>query len=558
MMKRFISVILSVIMVFSAVSVAFAQENEKINVDGFTDVPVVLLSGDSTPIVNKDGEQALQYKNFLSDAYRQEVFGILKEGFVDLIYPYMVDGLLTNNWQPLYDTLYEAIGKLFEETLLDKNGDVPTDPENPAYMSTLDPYYFQRNDNSVSRTYGEGYQYSVSTFWFFYDWRLDTFDTAAKLHEYIQEVKRATGHDKVGLIGRCLGTSVVMTYVKVYGMDDLVGVAINGSVVNGAEVISEPVSGKFNIDMDAVVRFLEDSNGVGLFNIDNIVIELLDMIAKSGVYDIGNTVVRATIYQKLVEGVTSALARSTFFTWPTYWTGVAAADYQNALNYVFGPEGSELRTEYAGLIEKLDRYDREVRQQLPAIYDTIDKEGNLGIMSKYEFQIAPIVASCDKIGDQFASVEYTSVGATTSSVYETLEYAYVASQIANGKGRYISPDRKIDASTCLYPDYTWFVKGSSHSHWSFVENALLQEVVTAPEQIAVNDTVYSQFMVYDYDTDTMEAMNKDNCGVTFFTANKKEDEPDNWYDRINAFCDSFAKFMNSFIDFIMEKIKSNA
>ena len=95
--------------------------------------------------------------------------------------------------------------------------------------------------------------------------------------------------------------------------------------------------------------------------------ELFTDYTKISIFWKNEKTAEATIYKKLVEGVTSALALSTFFTWPTYWTAVAPQDYQDALYYVFGPEGSQKRQEYAGLIEKLDRYDREVRQKLPEI-----------------------------------------------------------------------------------------------------------------------------------------------------------------------------------------------
>ncbi len=540
-------------MIFSTFVVAFADEKELVDVDGTSDIPVVLLSGDSTPIVNQNGEQALQYKNFLSDTFRDQVLDTLTSGFKEMIYPLVVEGMLTNKWDNFYAKLYDTISEIFKETLLDENGNIPTDPEAPGYKTDLDPHYYNRNNNSINRTYPENFDYKINTFWFFYDWRIDPFETAEKLHEYIQAVKKATGHDKVGLIGRCLGSSIVMTYVSVYGMDDIQGVAINGSVVNGAEVLSETISGKFELDMNAVVRFLEDSNGVGLFSIDSLIIDLLDMLEKSGFYGMAKETAEKTLYQKLVGGVTSSLALSTFFTWPTYWTGVAPDEYEEALNYVFGPEGSAKRQQYAGLIEKLDRYDREVRQRLPEIYKEIDEGGNLGIMSKYQFQIVPITASHDKLGDQFASVEYTSLGATTGDVYSPLSDSYIAQRVVERKGNYISPDKMIDASTCLYPDYTWFVKGSSHSHWSEIENSLLLEVVSAPEQINVDDTKYSQFMVYDYDTNTMQAMTKDNCGKVFFTANKEEDLPKNIFVRFKVFFQSFFKVMKQVFAKITEE-----
>ncbi len=552
-MKKFICVLMSIIIAFSCVFVTSAKEDANVDVDGLTETPVVVVSGDGSAIVNKDGEVAMQYKNLLKEEYRDEFIDKILDTLKDLIVPLIVEGFLTDNWDSFYDTLYDGISDIFAETLLDNNGEIPTDPESPAYMSDVEPYAYQRNKDSLEGKYVYDDKYNSNSFVFFYDWRLDPFVTVEKLHDYIQGVKELTGSNKVGLIGRCLGSSIVATYVKVYGMEDLNGVAFNGSVVNGAEILSESISGGFEVDMNAIIRFMQDADGVGLFSIDQIVIDVLDLLQKSGVYTISKEIAEATIYKKLVEGVTSSLALSTFFTFPTYWTAVTAEEYQDALYYVFGPEGSEKRQEYAGLIAKLDHYDREVRQQLQSIYETIDREGNLGIMSKYDFQIIPITKSYEKLGDQFASVEYTSVGATTMDIYSTFSDEYIAQQEAKGLGKYISPDKKIDASTCSYPDYTWFVKGSSHSNWSFIENALLMEVVSADKQITVDDTIYTQFMVYDYDKPTeMQAMTTENCDKVFHEADKEYDKPETFLGKVRSLCKSLVKLIKSILGTVQE------
>ncbi len=558
-MKKIASLLLSVIMLFSMCLPAFATD-DKIEVDGLTDIPVIVVSGDGSPIVNKDGEVTLHYKNFLSEQYRDGVIDTLLQGLKDMLYPLVVEGLLTDNWDNFYDALYDAISAIFEQTLLDGNGEIPTDPESPGYKTDLTPSLYKSMEYTLTRSYNENSKYSVHSFNFYYDWRLDPFETVKKLHSYIEGIKEATGCSEVGLYGRCVGSSIVATYIKVYGMDGIRGVGFNGSVVNGSEILSEVISGGFEVDMNAVIRLLEDCNGVGLFAVDSLVIDFLDMLEKSGFYGIAKELAERTIYVKLVEGVTSALALSTFYTWPTYWTAVAPEDYQNALYYVFGPEGSEKRKQYAGLIEKLDRYDREVRQNLNEIYSEIDREGNISVMSKYDFQIVPLTKSYDKLGDQFASVQYTSFGATTASVYDTLSDEYIAGRVAENKGKYISPDKKIDASTCMFPDNTWFVKGSSHSHWSTIENSLSLEVIAADRQLTVDDTIYTQFMVYDYDTDTMSAMTEENCNKVYYTADKEADKPDNIFARLSAFIKSLINFVKNAFERIMasQENKENA
>ncbi len=257
---------------------------------------------------------------------------------------------------------------------------------------------------------------------------------------------------------------------------------------------------------------LIDCASYGFFDVGEFALQTIELATQSGLLDGVVGVTKIMLYYRIVEGVTSALALSTFFTWPSYWSAVTAEDFSTALQYVFGPEGSEKRTEYAGLIEKLVNYDTLVRQNIPQIMQSIKDSGaNLAIMSKYGSQMIPVCESADMIADQIASVYRSSFGATTVDIYETLSEEHIAERTAEGKQKYISPDRQIDASTCMFPDYTWFIKGATHSNWTSYEMKILYDVVTADHQMTVDDFEYSQFIVYDTNTDTAQAMTEENC-----------------------------------------------
>ena len=64
------------------------------------------------------------------------------------------------------------------------------------------------------------------------------------------------------------------------------------------------------------------------------------------------------LYSRLYKAFMPAVLRATGIgTWANYWCSVYSEDFSNAVDLVFGEEGSELRTEYAGLIAKLDNYE---------------------------------------------------------------------------------------------------------------------------------------------------------------------------------------------------------
>lgn len=529
--KKFIAVFMAILMVvpFACTALA-AQSCEAWEYSNNTTVPIISIFGDGESIHDKDGNKLLEYRDILGEIGKDDEesgesseSSELTQSVLNCVLPFLIQGIGTGNYEPYYDALEKEIGELFEGLLLDNNGEASdgsqVNPERQKTMAT-------RRHQDVSS--GGKYSFGLNSYIFWYDWRLDPLVIADELHAYITDVKAATGAKEVSIVCRCLGTSVVTAYISKYGMDGIRGVGFDGGVVNGAEVISETISGKFSFDADAINRFLIDCDALGLFSVDELINDTIDMLSKAGVFDYLVNTTKEEIYYTVVEGVTSALALSTFFTFPSYWAAVKTEDYENAKYYVFGPEGSEKRQKYAGLIEKIDNYDEKVRRHIPDIMKEIDEQGNLCVIAKYGVQLVPFVQSMNIVGDQFSTVKCASYGATTSDIYSTLDEEYIAQRVEEGNGAYISPDKQVDASTCMYPDYTWFIKGANHSDWTDAENRILYNVVTADSQLTVNDSTYSQFFIAVKQEGSnnyrFEVMTEENCDNYYWTANKKADE----------------------------------
>ena len=536
--KKSLSLLLVLIMVMSLAVPAFAKPTEWIS-QSLSDIPVIRISGDGEKLVDENGNKVFHYKDFASilgdDDEEEEEDSALLTSIANILIPFLVDGLLNDNWDPYYKNLQAEISELFENSLLDKNGNAQFGTG--LRQERIDKMNRTRHNDQAWRNPDRTIKYYVhDRYWFYYDWRLDPIETAAELKSFIDDILDSTGCEEVGIVASCLGTNVVTAYLAVYpehAAGSIRGIAYDGSVVGGAEMLSEAISGKFNVDAAAINRTLKDCAAIGMFDIDGFINTTIEMLDRTGVLDsvIGKT--KEWIYYKLVEGVTSALALSTFYTWPNYWACVSPEDYETAKNYVFGPEGSEKRTEYAGLIAKLDNYDRVVRQRIPEILTNAVSSGvNFGVISKYGFQTLPICETNYLVSDQFASVGRSSFGATTGTIYTDLSDDYIASRVEKGFGRYISPDKQIDASTCLFPNQTWFIKGSSHSNWSDWELRHLYDIASSKEQLTIDNSTWpSQFVVYEYtnpDEDCdgeISVMTTENCDTENWEAEEKIDNP---------------------------------
>ena len=544
-MKKIISSVLVIIMMFTMLILPVSAENEKtqISMTG-SQVPVVSIYGDGEPLYDEQGNKVFHFAEMLNMFGGSEE-GALGEATINILMPFLIEGVLNDKWDNYYDALEKEIGEIFEDCRLDKNGEnhnnIDISQARKDQMAAL---------LSKDAKEGKGY-YAFEDYIFYYDWRQDPLVIADRFNEHIKQVKSATNSDKVSIVIRCLGSSVVMAYISKYGLDDIHGISIDASVSNGAEIISEPISGKFKIDANAVNRMIKDFDALGTLNIDSFVTSSIDLLSKSGAVSSIVGVVKEELYGKIVQGVTSALALSTFFTWPSYWSCVTKEDYEDALLYVFGPEGSEKRKEYKGLIEKIEGYNTEVREKTDEIMGSIKKSGcNLCIISKYGLQIAPVIESRNELGDQFVTAKRSSYGATTGTVYNTLSDEYIQERIAENKGKYISADKQIDASTCMYPDYTWFIKGSSHSAWNDFENSLLYTVATADRQLTIDDFDFSQFVLYDNKTGVTSSLTTENCNSENWKADEKLENPKDKDERLISFLQSLLVWVTELFKYI--------
>lgn len=548
-MKKIISILMVAVLFFLCTVPAFSWVDAN---ETRSQIPVIRISGDGEALYDAEGNKIFHYRDIgklltSGDENSTEMYKTLAETLL----PAIVKGLAINDWDDLYAGLETEIGKIFANALLDENGNVTNN--SGLSQSRIDEMEYKRHNSQKGQ---KGY-FAYNDYWFRYDWRLDPLEIADGLYSYIKDIKKSTGCDKVGIAASCLGTNVVMAYVAKYGVDDIQGIAMDGSVVGGAEILSEVVCGKFDVSPPELMRVLRDVEGLGLFSIGEFLTETIEMLVQTGLLEGVISTTETLFYDRLIEGATSAVALSTFYTWPNYWACVSPEDYESAKYYVFGEEGSEKREQYAGLIAKLDNYDREVRQRVPELIQKIKDGGaNFGVISKYGFQMIPNCENAELVADQFASVKRSSFGATTTTVYETLSDDYIAKRTAEGKGKYISPDKYIDASTCLAPDSTWFIKGSSHSDWTCYELKIMYDVSTADRQLTVDDLPYSQFMVYTKETNTLVPMTEENCNTEYWDADPDIYKPSSFFARIVVAFKAFTHWCKVLVEYIAEQNRS--
>lgn len=505
-MKKFISLFLTLIMILGMfalpASAAGEEKHEK--------SPIIFIAGSSVDICDAEGNVISTGFDVLTDDDEGDISREkIIETTLNILKPFILEGLPFDKWDNYGDALYEEFAPIWDATQLDSDG-------NAKYGTGVSAAEIKQWDNNALKDHGKDGKFGLNDYKFRYDWRLSPYDHVDRLHEYIKTILKTTKCDQVCLVGRCLGGNVITAYLDKYGSEGLVKKVVYDEVMsNGSSIINDCFSGQIDISDKHTQAFLLASEhfgkydiGVDLVEVNSLVLEIaeraFDLITQLGVTDALLTGVEG-LYSRLYEAFMPAMLKATGIgTWASYWTSVYDEDFDTALNLVFGEEGSEERAENAGLVEKI-LYLRE-RITIPRtlegeenLYKRFVNEYGVGIavVAGYGIPIPPLGVNHDDTGDSTVDTKNSSFGATTAGLFDTFSQEYIDERIAAGYGEYISPDGKIDASTCLFPETTWFIKNKHHdtgAGWDTISEYYTQYTnVTASS----NNKNISRFLVAD-------------------------------------------------------------
>lgn len=342
---------------------------------------------------------------------------------------------------------------------------------------------------------------------FYYDWREDPMDVARDFKDFIDYICAETGHSKVNIIAFSMGTIITMAYIRQFGYDQIAGLAMSAPALNGVTCAGEPYAGNLKFDPAGIVRYVDALTGVD--GGDNLIDALMQVLYKAGAIDAAAAFLSdgaADISERLY----SELMLQTFVTLPGMWSLIPDEYYEQAKAIML----KDTET-YAALIERIDNYHYNVQTRNTELTDGLVERGiPFGIVLKYNVQGFPNGNKPANMADFVIDTEYASMGATCADLGSTLGEGYT--QAVDCGHNHVSPDNLIDASTCRYPEQTWFVRDFLHSDGSDAYDEIHRYILFSGRQVTVfDDPRYPQFMKYDYATDTMSPV-------------EAEEEPSPW------------------------------
>lgn len=432
----------------------------------------------------------------LNDVTDEELSALLKT-----VLPYLKDAVLKNNYDEYCKVVVDEFIKIIGDFSLSKEGEVKDN-------SGIDYGWTPENPNTLP----DDHKYdNVYSYVFLYDARRDPLAVADDLKVFIQAVKDVTGHDTVNILSRCMGSEYAIAYFAKYGWSDIETFVQNCSSANGTDVMSELFSGKIKLDPDAIDRFMaEDVEEEPLTK------ALVNVLAQAKTLGVATSVINK-VYKKVYKKIIPEIMINEYATCPGYWSMVSSKDYEDAKNLIFA--GRE--DEYSVLINKIDTYDKLVRSRMNDILTSMHEDGvKLCTIVKYGFQLQPLTESYYLQSDDKISVKLQSFGATTADQGTTFSKKYMKAAEANGTAKYISPDKIIDASSCLFPETTWFMKDIRHNNFPGCVNELYVAACRSEKELTINDDArFPQYMRHYYWENSLVPLTKDNTEVFTYNTN---------------------------------------
>lgn len=451
-MKKILSFVLCLLILLGSLPVfVFAQQTDR--------VPIIHIYGFmSCPIYSADGQTRL---------FPMEKDAVV--GFVKKLLPSVSAFVVNKNWTKFGDRLIPALNDLLMPIANDELG-VP------------------RNGTGVQFAYPTPQEIAASeTIRFNYDWRDDPFVSAAQLRDFIDYVTDACGCDRVSLECHSYAGVVTLTYLATYGTEKVQSVCFNATAVYGAAFAGELMNGKVNMSTDALTAFLE-----GL--VDHTEYESLLLAVVSLFDDLGGAKFLCNFLNGLFVHLSDRIWEDSilpvFNNWLSAWAMVPDAKLQGAYDFTRATVRSADTPENRIFFDKVDRFNREIRQKREACLREVDAHCNLYVIARYGYPGVPLEATWQANTDGVLNTESESFGATCEP------FSFFSPTFEPHK--LISPSGAIDASTCLFPQQTWFVRNYKHTQKDPSMEEFTQTLLRSPSQLTIDSLeAYPQFLYYD-------------------------------------------------------------
>lgn len=478
--KKTLCVLLSLIMMLSLTSVAFASDDV---------TPVIVVSGmGAYPLFNEDGSSAFPIES-----------SVLTENIIKLS-PYALKSIISDDWSCFKAEGIKPIYNMFEPLRCDENGNSVYN----VYAKNFDGAASQYKDEFLKKGSNESHMVcSVAesigwdnTYYMYYDWRMNPLDLADKLKETVDEAMANTGSNKVSLYAISFGGMILSSYIYKYGTQNIKNIVYSSTAFEGVEMIGKLFTNQIEINFEQAIDYLAS------FAVENdFVAGLLGFSAsalRTYASSASNTV--NNYLKHVVDEISFELYKQvfaeTFAHFKGIWCMVPKEYYEDAKSYMLST--SEISNNF---FEGVDEYIYSVQSQTESLLKSaMDSGTSVYITGAYGCSSIPVTkGEAYQTDDLIESFRMTG-GATFAFYGESLKDENYKTQQVCTLHNHKSTDGIVDASTAILPEQTWIVKNMKHVELNeaFETNDLALWLILSDEQLTVHSSEkYPQFVSLD-------------------------------------------------------------
>ena len=276
----------------------------------------------------------------------------------------------------------------------------------------------------------------------------DPMENAQGIDAYIDMVLEKTGAKKVNLASVSLGGTMLTAYAQIGKNLSKVNKIVNMvSLLGGTDIMADFIDRNFNVSDEffrkeyfpLVLESLTGDKGLG-----NLVNILLHIMPRS-------------LFEGIISAAYGALHDVVIVNNPEFWAMVPTDKYEALADKwiksdVLRKKTDAFQNAKENLFENLSKMDKNGTEIYSICgYNLSYTDGD------YAF-FGIVKSSEDANGDGIIPVSSTSLGATAVKAKTEFSQSYLSAH----DSKYISPDKCVDASTCLFPNRTWFFSGQHH------------------------------------------------------------------------------------------------
>ena len=483
--RNIISLILCAVILFSVFIPAFASDEK---------TAYLIVSGMNTfPLYDSEGNKV----------WPLSTSTILK--LAGDILPDIMKYLITKNSSELADKILPVAYEVFEPIACNKDGESKYDLHTDTFEGRLGERaeVFTSHDKDE-----EGVVHAAidrfgldNVFFFNYDWRIDPLNHADDLNRFIKDVKEIGNYDRISLMCFSMGGTIVSSYLSKYGSGELDTVEFCSTAFQGTSIVGELFSGRLKVDIEGLIDRASQL-------LRNDALEQLVNYINQGLTENGfNTKVKDfanNLIDEIGDRVFRELLIPVFGYMPGLWALSPAENFDECKEYMLKDNDDKT------LLTRIDSYHNDVQAKLPENLETALGNTNVYITAQYNMRGVPVADVITSSNNDFLiDCKYASGGATVSQLYGTLGEGYKQKLFTDVN--YLSPDGQIDASTCILPDKTWFIRDMAHVDYPCGGDAteFILDLASSKTQQTVTTTRWSQFMTYDYSAKTLTPVNEE-------------------------------------------------